>query len=127
MDTKEVRMRAGPDDLTIEFQQDEGDIRAARWGAMHVARYRLAPGTDLTPFFVALPDGLCSGDHYGIVLEGEITVRYKDGSTDTTRAGELYYWPEGHTGWSDHGVVFIAIAPLVQVEHMEKTLASAPG
>jgi hypothetical protein len=120
-------MRAGPDDLTIEFQQDEGDIRAARWGEMHLARYRLAPGTDLTPYFAALPGGLCSGDHFGIVLDGEITVRYEDGSEETTRAGDLYYWPAGHTGWTDQGVEFIAVTPLAQIEQMEETLAAAVG
>jgi hypothetical protein len=120
-------MRAGPDDLTIEFQQDGGDIRAARWGPMHVARYTLPPGTDLTPFFAALPDGLCSGDHFGIVLEGEITVRYEDGAEETARAGELYYWPGGHTGWSDPGVVFVAVTPLAQVEQMEEAMTAAAG
>ncbi len=120
-------MRAGPDDLTIEFQQDEGDIRSARWGTMHVARYSLAPGTDLTPFFAALPDGLCSGDHFGIVLEGELTVRYGDGAEETTRAGDLYYWPAGHTGWTDQGVVFMAVTPLAQVEQMEQAMAAAAG
>lgn len=118
-------MRAGPDELAIEFQDDAGDIRAARWADMHVARYSLAPGTDLTPFFAALPDGLCSGDHYGIVLEGQITVRYRDGSEETARAGELYCWPQGHTGWSDEGAVFIAVTPLAQVEQMEERMAAA--
>jgi hypothetical protein len=118
-------MRAGPTDLTIEFQQDEGEIRAARWGEMHVARYTLAPGTDLTPFFAALPGGMCSGDHVGIVLEGEITVRYADGAEETSRAGDLYHWPAGHTGWSDQGVDFVAVTPLAQVEQMEETMAAA--
>ena len=118
-------MRAGPDEMSIEFPQDEGHIRAARWGTMHVARYELAAGTDLTPFFAALPDGLCSGDHYGIVTEGSITIRYQDGSEETTRAGELYYWPAGHPGWSDEGVVFMAVTPLAQVEDMEETIAAA--
>jgi hypothetical protein len=120
-------MRAGTDELSIEFQQDEGDIRAERWGEMHVARYTLAPATDLTPFFAALPDGLCSGDHFGIVLEGEITVRYADGTEETARAGDLYHWPAGHTGWSDTGVVFVAVTPLHQVEEMEATMAAAVG
>jgi hypothetical protein len=118
-------MRAGADELTIEFQQEQGEIRAARWGDMHVARYTLAPGTDLSPFFAALPDGLCSGEHLGIVLEGAITVRYTDGSEETTRAGELYHWPAGHTAWSDPGVVFVAVTPLAQVEQMEEVMAAA--
>ena len=120
-------MRAGPDDLTIEFQQGELDIRAARWGEMHVARYTLPPGTDLSPFFAALPDGLCSGDHFGIMIAGELTVRYADGTEETARAGDLYYWPGMHTGWSDQGAEFIAVTPLAQVARMEETMAAATG
>jgi hypothetical protein len=38
-------------------------------------------------------------------------VRYADGSEETTRAGELYYWPGGHTGWTDDGVRFLEFSP----------------
>jgi hypothetical protein len=120
-------MRAGPDDMTIEFQQDEVEIRSARWGEMHVARYALAPGTDLSPFFATLPDGLCSGDHFGIVLDGEITLRYDDETEETARAGDYYYWPAGHTAWSEPGVVFMAVTPRTQVEQMEKLMAASTG
>lgn len=117
-------MRAGADELTVEFEQDGVEVRSGRWGDMHLARYTLPPGTDLGPFFAMLPDGLCSGDHFGVVMEGEIVVRYKDGSEEITRGGELYHWPAGHTGWTDQGVVFVAITPLAQVEHMEQQMKS---
>lgn len=120
-------MRAGADELTIEFDSEGVEIRSGRWGDMHVARYILPPGTDLSPYFAALPGGLCSGDHFGMVLEGDITVRYKDGSEETARAGDLYSWPAGHTGWTDQGVVFIAVTPLAQVERMEEQMAAAAG
>ena len=45
------------------------------------------------------------GDHYGIVLEGEITLRYKDGSEEITRAGDYFHGPTGHAGWTEKGVV----------------------
>ena len=118
-------MRAGSDELTVEFQQNGVEVRSGRWGNMHVASYTLPPATDLSPFFAMLPDGLCSGEHFGVVIEGEIVVRYSDGSEETTRGGELYHWPAGHTGWTDKGVVFVAITPLAQVEHMERQMKSA--
>jgi hypothetical protein len=118
-------MRAGPDELTIDFEQDGLEIRGGRWEDMHVARYTLPPGTDLSPFFAVLPDWLCSGDHFGIVLEGEITLRYREGSEETTSAGDLYFWPAGHTGWTEEGVVFVAVTPLAQVERMEEQMAAA--
>jgi hypothetical protein len=118
-------MRAGLDELTVEYDEDGVEIRGARWGDMAVDRMRLAAGTDLSPSLAALPDGLCSGDHYGVVLEGDITVRYGDGTEETTRAGELYYWPAGHTARTEGGVVCILLTPLAQVERMEQLLAAA--
>ena len=44
-------------------------------------------------------------------VEGSITVRYADGTEEMNRAGELYYWPGGHTGWTDEGVTFIEFSP----------------
>ena len=120
-------MRAGPDELTIEFEQDGLEIRSGRWGEMHVARYTLPAGTDLSPFFAAMPDGLCAADHYGIVLQGDITIPYGDGSEETTRAGELFHWPAGHTGRTDQGVVFVAATPLSQQTSMEERMAAAAG
>lgn len=120
-------MKAAPDELTIEYEADGEEFRGGRWGDMAVGRMTLSPGFDLTPGFAALPDGLCSGDHYGIVLEGEITLRYKDGSEETTRAGEFYHWPAGHTGWTEKGVVVVIITPLAQVEAMERLMAAADG
>jgi hypothetical protein len=120
-------MRAGVDDLTVEFEQDGFSVRSGRWGDMHVAHYTLPPGTDLGPFFAVLPDGLCSSDHFGVILEGEITLRYRDGSEETARSGDLYFWPAGHTAWTDQGAVFVAVSPLAQIEHIEERLAAAAG
>ena len=38
-------------------------------------------------------------------------MRYADGTEDVNQAGDLYYWPGGHTGWTDEGVVFIEFSP----------------
>ena len=120
-------MHAGPDELSVDFQQDGLDIRSGRWGEMYVARCTLSAGTDLSPFFAAMPDGLCAGDHYGMVLEGDITIPYRDGSEETTRAGELFYWPAGHTGRTEQGVVFVAVTPLAQQTAMEERMAAGAG
>ena len=122
-----LHMRAGRDELAVEFEQEGLAVKSARWGEMHIARYTLPPGTDLTPFFAALPDGLCSGDHYGVVLEGDITISYRDGSEEPAEAGDVFYWPGGHTGWTERGVDFVAVTPLVQQEEIEQRIAAATG
>ncbi len=120
-------MKAGPDELAVEYEEDGAELRGGRWGDMAVTRMTLPPGFDLTPSLADLPDGLCSGDHYGIVLEGDITLRYKDGSEETSRAGEFYYWPAGHTARTDQGVVVALFTPLAQVEQMERQMEAAAG
>lgn len=120
-------MKARPDELPLEFDQDGLEMRVARWGDMRVTRYTLAPGTDLAPFFADLPGGMCSGQHWGIVLEGVLHLRYDDGTEESTRAGEVYHWPAGHIGWTDEGVVFLAVTPEDEEVAMEEQLAVANG
>ena len=71
---------------------------------------------DGTPLFRGLPDDRCQCPHWGYVLQGAITVRYADGTQETTGAGELYYWPAGHTGWTDQGVTFLEFSPAEQLQ-----------
>jgi hypothetical protein len=120
-------MKALTGELTIEFEQDGLEVRGGEWGSMHVSQYTLPAGTDLSPFFVGLPDDLCTCNHWGRVLDGEIHLRYGDGSEETTRAGEVYYWPAGHTAWTEDGVVFLAITPLDEERRMEELLQAATG
>ena len=118
-------MKSTLESLPVEVDQGGIEVRAGRWGSMHVARFTMSPGSDLTPFFSVLPGGLCSGEHWGVVTEGSITVRYEDGTEEVTRAGEAYYWPAGHTAWTEDGVVFFAVTPLAQQETMERQMAEA--
>lgn len=120
-------MKARPHDLPVEFDQDGVEMRVARWGEMRVTQYTLAPGTDLAPFFAQLPRGLCEGQHWGIVLEGVLHLRYADGTEESTYAGEVYHWPSGHIGWTDKGVMFLAVTPEAEEVAMEEQLARATG
>jgi hypothetical protein len=60
-------------------------------------------------------------------MEGSITLRYADGTEETVRAGDTYYWPAGHTGWTDDGVVFLEWSPTDEIapvlEHLGAQLA----
>ena len=44
-----------------------------------------------------LPENLCQCPHWGIVVKGSIHVTYANGIEETVNAGEVYYWPPGHT------------------------------
>ena len=47
-----------------------------------------------------------------------------DGTQEVNRAGELYYWPGGHTGWTDEGVTFIEISPAAEIREVMEHLAA---
>ena len=48
-------------------------------------------------------------------------------ASSTTSAGETYYWPGGHTAWTDEGVVFVEFSPADEIrpvlEHLGAQLA----
>lgn len=99
------------DELPIEVDQGDLVTRYVEWEDMAVRYAQLPAGTDMGPVLEGLPDDRCPSDHWGIVLEGAITLVHEDGSQETTRAGEVYHWPAGHTAVTEEGVAFIEIGP----------------
>lgn len=98
--------------LPIELEQGDLVTRYAEWGEMAVRYARLPAGSDMGPVLEGLPGDRCPSPHWGIVLEGAIHLLHADGSEETTRAGEAYYWPAGHTAWTDEDTTFLEIGPV---------------
>lgn len=59
--------------------------------------FSLGAGTDIAPFLKGLEDDLCQSPHWGYLIEGEVTVDYKDGQREVLSAGDLFHWPPAHT------------------------------
>ena len=120
-------MHAPTKDLPIELQSGDIGTRGDEWGELSVRSLDLPAGTDFTPLMKGLPDDRCQCPHWGYVLEGSITVRYANGTEETTRAGELYFWPGGHTGWTDDGVKFVEFSPAKEIEPVLAHFAAQLG
>lgn len=86
-------------------------IQAQDWGNMNIARIQFPKGADAAPLLAGLPDDLCQCPHWGTVLKGSIHVRYGDGSEEIVRAGEVYYWPPGHTVRVDEDYESVEFSP----------------
>jgi hypothetical protein len=86
-------------------------IQAKDWSELNVARIRLPKGLDAAPLFRGLPDNRCQCPHWGTVLRGSIHVTFADGSEEVVYAGEVYYWPAGHTVRVDEAFEAIAFSP----------------
>jgi hypothetical protein len=122
-------MHAAPEEIALELDVAGILTRGEDWGGQLVRHLRLPPGADFTPLFKGLPGDLCQCPHWGVIVDGSITLRYADGREETNRAGDIYYWPGGHTGWSDEGVTFIEFSPAEELrpvlEHVGGQLVPA--
>ncbi|MDH4048931.1 MAG: cupin domain-containing protein [Gammaproteobacteria bacterium] len=101
-------------------------IQAQDWGDINVARIRFPKGADAAPLLIGLPQDLCQCPHWGTVLKGSIHVSYADGRKETVCAGDVYYWPPGHTVRVDEdyeAVEFSPSGPMGEViEHLKSKL-----
>ena len=104
-------MRENLQDLPVEIDQGELVTRYVEWGDMALRYARVPAGTDMGPVLEGLPGDRCPSDHWGIVLDGSITLFHADGSQETTNAGEAYFWPRGHTAVSEGGATFLEVGP----------------
>ena len=113
--------------LAPEVKAGDLETRGEVWGDLHVRHIDLPAGADMTPLLKGLPGDLCACPHWGVMLEGSMTLRYADGTEETTEAGDYYYWPGGHTGWTTTGAVFYEISPAAEIapvlEHLAAQLA----
>ncbi len=117
-------MREAKDDLPIAIDVEGVKVQGADWGGMISGQLRLAKGTDLAPVLEGLPHNHCQCPHWGFVIEGSIEVSYQDGSKETVQAGDLYYWPPGHTIRFNEDTRYVEFSPS---EPMLEVLAHVKG
>ena len=117
-------MHATADQIPLEMKIDEIETRGTTCDDVMIRHIHLPAGVDFTPLFKGLPGDLCQCPHWGVVTDGAITVRYADGTEETTTAGEVYYWPGGHTGWTEHGVTFVEFSPAEAIQPVLDHLAA---
>jgi hypothetical protein len=89
--------------------------------------FRSAQEPTIAPLLVGLEDDLCQSPHWGYLVEGEVTVTYKDGSSEVVTAGDLFYWPPGHTVKVGKAAEVILFSPQAEhcnvLEHLQKQLS----
>ncbi len=69
----------------------------------------------MAPLLQGLTDDLCQSPHWGYLMEGEIIVTYKDGTHESVAAGDMFFWPPGHTVRVEKDAEVVLFSP--QHEH----------
>ena len=75
-------------------------------------------GTDLGPLLEGLPDDKCQCPHWGYMLKGRMTLSYKDGGSEQLEAGQVFFWPPGHTATVEEDVEIIELSPEGEYEEV---------
>ena len=70
---------------------------ASGFGAMAGEYFSVGAGGDIAPLLKGLRDDACQAPHWGYVISGELVVTYTNGTADTCREHDLFYWPPGHS------------------------------
>lgn len=115
-------MRISKDDVDVKMeipgavirqQTDFGD--ATGLGKISGEYFTLSAGVDTTPLFQGLDGNACQCPHWGYVLSGQLTTTDADGTQETVKASDLFYWPAGHNVKVDADAEIIMFSP--QSEH----------
>ena len=94
--TRRIAVRYGFEDIPLEMELGEIVTRGVECGDIYTRHIDLPPGVDFTPLLVGLPEDRCQCPHWGYVLSGSIRLRFADDNEETSRAGDVFYWPAGH-------------------------------
>ena len=84
-------------------------------GTIGAEYFSMVAGTDLAPLLEGLDGDMCHGPHWGYMLTGDVVVSYADGTTEQCVAGDLFYWPSGHSVRVNDDAELILFSP--QDEH----------
>lgn len=99
------------------------------FGGMAFAYNELPKGTDFRPLLNGLDNDSCHCPHWGYIVEGSIRIFYDDNTEELCKAGDVYYWPAGHTGIVEEDIKFIELSPQAEfkevMEHIGKKMSES--
>lgn len=92
-----------------------GDVSG--YGKMGAEYFSFGAGTDITELLHGLENNSCHCPHWGYVIKGAITAMYTGGEEETSRTGDLFYWPPGHSVRAEEDTDIVMFSP--QKEHSD--------
>lgn len=123
---EDIPVRIDVPGATARQKTDFGDVTG--YGKMGAEYFSFGAGTDITELLQGLEGDACQSPHWGYVVQGAITALYTSGEQETTRTGELFYWPPGHSVRAEEDTDIVMFSP--QKEHgrvLEHILGKVSG
>lgn len=118
-------MRVAKDDVDVKMEIPGAVIRqrmefgdATGLGKISGEYFTLSAGVDTTPLFKGLEGDLCQCPHWGFVLRGQLTTTDSDGTQETVKENDLFYWPPGHNVRVDADAEIVMFSPQREHSHV---------
>ncbi len=123
---KDIPVRIDVPGATARQQNDFGDVTG--YGKMGAEYFSFGAGTDITELLHGLEGDSCQSPHWGYVVKGAITALYTDGSEETSRSEDLFYWPPGHSVRAEEDTDIVMFSPQQEhcavIEHIRRKVSS---
>jgi hypothetical protein len=111
-------MRIDEDHVPVKIEASGASARLqvgfgdpSRYRPLSVEYFSLEAGADIAPLLHDLDANVCGTPHWGYLVEGAVTVTYRDGSTEYLKRGDLFYWPAGHTLKVEQDAELLMLSP----------------
>ena len=112
-------MKIKKEDIPITMQAPGTIMRGLPgWGGMTVAFNEIPAGTDMSPLLKGLRNDSCQCPHWGYIVEGELLLKYDDGSEERLTTGDVFYMQPGHTAIANKDTKLIDFSPEKELEEV---------
>ena len=123
-------MKIKKEEITVKMEAPGTTLRSQTgFGGMAVAFNEVPAGTDFTPMLKGLNNDSCHCPHWGYLLEGAMRIIYDDGKEELIHAGDVFYFPAGHTGIVEEDAKFVEFSPekefLEVMDHIGKVMSQS--
>lgn len=110
---EDIPVRIDVPGATARQQTDFGSVSG--FSTMGAEYFSFGSGTDITELLHGLEGNSCQSPHWGYVVKGAITALYADQSEETSKTGDMFYWPPGHSVRAEEDTDIVMFSP--QAEH----------
>ncbi|MGX6564820.1 cupin domain-containing protein [Cupriavidus necator] len=103
----EVKSHESPDEVRAPAKTR---IEVVQLEGFTVGRFNFEPGWRWSECIKpVVHTDQCQASHVGYAVSGRLTVRMKDGTEKTIKAGDSYTIPPGHEAWVEGDQPFVAL------------------